>query len=83
LVIFLFQIFKGFTLLPWQKVGRIWLGFPQSNFSLKSFPSLSLYSNDMTPIQFFQSFPLCFGVLLLYFSFRPFKTQLLVSRTLL
>jgi hypothetical protein len=23
LVIFLFQIFKGFTLLPWQKVGRI------------------------------------------------------------
>ena len=27
LVIFFSQIFKGFTLLPWQKVGRIWLGF--------------------------------------------------------
>ena len=48
-----FQIFKGFTLLPWQKVGRILLGFAgnPSNFqisplfaciSLQFFPSLSL-----------------------------------------
>ena len=76
-------------LLSWQKAGRIWLGFAGNHsnsqisplsacISFKSFPSLSLYSNGMTPIQFFQSFPLCSGVLLLYFSFRPFKTQLLV-----
>jgi len=48
-----FQFFKGFTLLPWQKVGRILLGFAgnPSNFqisplfaciSLQLFPSLSL-----------------------------------------
>ena len=76
-------------LLSWQKAGRIWLGFAGNHsnsqisplsacISFKCFPSLSLHSNDMTPIQFFQSFPLCSGVLLLYFSFRPFKTQLLV-----
>ena len=51
---FFLQTFQGFTLVPWQKVGRIWLGFAgnPSSFpisplfaciSRKFFPSLSLY----------------------------------------
>jgi hypothetical protein len=36
LEIFFSQIFKGFTLVPWQKVGRIGLGFAgnHSNFQI-------------------------------------------------
>ena len=44
---------------------------------------LSPYSNDMAPKWNFQIFPLWLGVLSLYFSFRLFKTQLLVSAFLL
>ena len=71
LVIFLSQIVKGFTLVPWQKV------FLPKSLANPSLP-FSLYSNDTTPIQFSQFFPLQFGLLLLSFSFRLFKTQLLV-----
>ena len=84
-----FSNFQGFTLVPWQKVGRIWLGFDgnPSSFpisplfaciSLKFFPSLSLYSNDMAPKRKSLIVPLWFGSQTLYFSFRLFKTQLLV-----
>ena len=41
---FFSQIFKGFTLVPWQKVGRIWLGFAgkHSNFKFSLFLPKSL-----------------------------------------
>ena len=90
IVVIFFSNFQGFTLLSWQKVGRIWLGFAGnhssfSNFSsvclyisVKFFPSPSPYSNDMAPKWKFQIFPLWFGSQTLYFSFRLFKTQLLV-----
>ena len=69
-----FWNFQGFTSLPWQKVGRIWLGFAGNPsifqisplfacISLQFFPSLSLYSNDK-----FLIFPRWFGLFLIHFS---------------
>ena len=69
-----FSNFQGFTLVPWQKVGRIWLVFAGNHsncpisplfacISVKFFPSPSPYSNDMAPKWKFQIFPLWFGVL--------------------
>ena len=90
IVVIFFQIFQGFTLGPWQKVGRICLGFAgnPSSFPIsplfacisvvKFFPSPSPYSNDMAPNLKSLIFPLWFGSQTLHFSFRLFKTQLLV-----
>ena len=64
LVIFFSQIFKGFTLLPWQKVGRIWLGFAgnHSNFQICLFVCL------LSCFPYFSKFPL---FVKLFSSFLP------------
>ena len=50
------KIFKGFTLVPWQKVGRIWLGFAgkHSNFKFSLFLPKSL-ANPFLPFPCIQT----------------------------
>ena len=59
ILVFFFSNFQGFTLLPWQKVGRIWLGFDGN-------PSSSLFVCLLSCLPYLSKFPL-FVCLLSFF----------------
>ena len=63
LVIF-FSNFQGFTSVPWQKVGRIWLGFDGN-------PSSSLFVCLLSCTPYLSKFPLFVGLLSFSLPFFP------------
>jgi len=72
LVIF-FQILQGFTLVPWQKVGRIWLGF--AGILLK----LTLFVCLLSCFPYFLNFPLFVCLLSLVLLLISSKFSFLLS----